>query len=139
MGKFDQWCMFIFQSLQHYFYVASLSNRCFDLVDGINYKVSRGLLEGSREKELNQSYFNFLYGKTEEERYRYLCLLEKGEISPKNFTKVIQSLLFFICSFLYKNSPLLPLLPARPLSLSPTRPLALSPSIPLSLSPPRPF
>ena len=68
--------------------MASLSNRCFDLVERIHYKVSRGLLEGSREKEVNQSYFNFLYGRTEEERYRLLSLLESGEKTTKDFMKV---------------------------------------------------
>ena len=68
--------------------MASLTNRCFTLVERIHQKVSRGLLEGSRDREVNQSYFNFLYGKTEEERFELLQLLEKGEISPKTIAKV---------------------------------------------------
>ncbi|XP_066923187.1 uncharacterized protein [Clytia hemisphaerica] len=78
-------------SLQHYFYVASLSNRCFSLVQRIHHKVSCGLLEGSRDREVNQSYFNFLYGKTEDERYELLRLLETGEISPKTIAKAKQN------------------------------------------------
>ena len=58
------------------------------MVERIHQKVSCGLLEGSREKEVNQSYFNFLYGKTEEERYHLLRRLENGQISPKDVSKV---------------------------------------------------
>ena len=60
--------------------------------------MSRGLLEGSRDREVNQSYFNFLYGKTEEERFELLQLLEKGDISPKKIAKV-SSLICNVLSF----------------------------------------
>ena len=74
-------------------------------MERINHKVTLGLLEGSREKEVNQSYFNFLYGKTENERFRLLTLLEQGEVSPKDFVKVSKrenTKLFLLACFMVK-------------------------------------
>ena len=58
------------------------------MISEIVDKVQSGVLTGSREREVNQSYFNFLYGRDEVERYTLLCDVRDGKVKPKDIKKV---------------------------------------------------